>query len=93
VAPVRGKRKRRASPKEGLHAKLRRYEELLKAYGAKIEPSDCGSMSDSETLSDVGDEKKKVVNSHDKLNSEPLTFDDTKTRLIAKDGSSRYFEK
>jgi hypothetical protein len=93
VAPVRGKRKKRTLPKEGLHAKLRRYEELLKAYGAKIEPSNDGSMSDAETLSDIGDERKKEIKSHDKHNSSALAFDDTNARLIAKDGSSRYLEK
>lgn len=36
VAPVRGKRKRTKPPREGLHAKVRRYEELLKLRGISL---------------------------------------------------------
>lgn len=40
VAPVRGKRKRTKPVQEGLHAKLRRYEEILKAQGATLDEDD-----------------------------------------------------
>jgi len=53
IAPVRGKRKRTKAAREGLHAKLRRYEELLKSHGVKIEPSEYDGDSDSETLGTV----------------------------------------
>jgi hypothetical protein len=53
IAPVSGKRKRTKAPKEGLHARLRRYEKLLTSYGEKIEPSEYGDGSDSETVGTV----------------------------------------
>ncbi|RDL34315.1 uncharacterized protein BP5553_07443 [Venustampulla echinocandica] len=53
IPPVRGKRKRTKPPKEGLHAKVRRYEKLLKSYGAKVEPSRYDGDSDSETVGTV----------------------------------------
>ena len=37
VVPVRGKRKRTKPVQEGLHAKLRRYEEILKAQGVTLD--------------------------------------------------------
>ncbi|KAB8228296.1 uncharacterized protein BDW43DRAFT_323019 [Aspergillus alliaceus] len=49
IPPVRGKRKRTKPPREGLHAKLKRYEELLRSYGVKVEPSDDYYNSESET--------------------------------------------
>jgi hypothetical protein len=90
IAPVRGKRKRSKNLKEGLHAKLRRYEELLKSYGANIEQSDNGDSSDGE-LSEpdveiAEDETRKSHNS-------PFALDETKPRLITKNGSSRYYDK
>jgi hypothetical protein len=90
---VRGKRKRRIAPKEGLHAKLRRYEVLLKAYGAKIEPSDNGNLSDAETVSEPDDEMDNDADLGNRCHSSHLPFDETKIRLVTKNGSSRYVEK
>lgn len=96
VPPVRGTRKMERIPKEGLHAKLRRYEEMLKSYGAKIEPSDTDSnnVSDVEAVS-VSD--VRVLNQDDepakKSSSGPFTFDESKTKLISNNGSSRYFDR
>ncbi|KAI9740064.1 MAG: hypothetical protein M1818_004815 [Claussenomyces sp. TS43310] len=95
VAPVRGKPKRRGTPKEGLHAKLRRYEEMLKSYGAEIGPSDNDKdiISDAETVSDpdllmaVKDAESPKMGG-----GSPSAFDETKTKLITKNGSSRYFD-
>ncbi|RDW63517.1 hypothetical protein BP6252_11062 [Coleophoma cylindrospora] len=95
VPPVRGKPKRRSTPKEGLHAKLRRYEEMLKSYGADIELSDYdhNNMSDVESVSepdgqmlvqDVGPPKE----GRDSL----FAFDESKTNLITRNGSTRYFD-
>jgi hypothetical protein len=50
IPPVRGKRPRIKAQSEGLHAKLRRYEELLKSYGAKIEAIEDDEESDGETV-------------------------------------------
>ncbi|KAF2123215.1 hypothetical protein BDV96DRAFT_15587 [Lophiotrema nucula] len=51
VPPARGKRKRTKPAREGLHAKLRRYEEQLKSLGAQIEleDDDRDEESDAET--------------------------------------------
>lgn len=40
VAPIRGKRKRTKPVQEGLHAKLRRYEEILKSQGVTLDGDD-----------------------------------------------------
>jgi hypothetical protein len=50
---VRGKRTGTKPLKEGLHAKLKRYEELLRPYGAKIQPYENESDSDLETVEAV----------------------------------------
>lgn len=56
VAPVRGKRQKKSQNKklkpvrEGLHAKLRRYERMLEKYGETLDPpmSDIGSDGDDD---------------------------------------------
>jgi hypothetical protein len=95
IPPVRGKPKRRSTPKEGLHAKLKRYEELLKSYGADIEPSDNDNyVSDAETVSEPDVQMVIKDTESPKMSSgSPFAFDETKTKLISKNGSSRYFEK
>jgi hypothetical protein len=49
---MRGKRPKTKAPTEGLHAKLRRYETLLKSYGAKIEATEDDEESDEEAVRD-----------------------------------------
>ena len=96
IPPVRGKPKRRITPKEGLHAKLRRYEEMLKAYGAEIELSDNdnNNASDAETLSEPDVQMVfEDAESPKMSDGSPFAFDQTKTKLITKNGSSRYFDK
>ncbi|KAE8386135.1 putative fungal-specific transcription factor [Aspergillus alliaceus] len=75
--PVRGKRRRTKPPREGLHAKLKRYEELLKSYGAKIEPSEDTDDSDSADV-EMEDEKE---------------LEETQPKLITQEGTSRYFDR
>ena len=89
VSPVRGKRKRTKAPKEGLHARLRRYEELLKSYGANIEPTDKADSSDRDSASERDVDMAEDAGSHIKDDSESFP----KSRLVAKDGSSRYFDE
>lgn len=96
IPPVRGKPKRRSTPKEGLHAKLRRYEEMLKSYGAEIEPSDHDNknVSDVETVSEPdGQMVITDAESPGMSGGNPFAFDETKIKLINKNGSSRYFDK
>jgi hypothetical protein len=93
IPPVRGKPKRRKAPKEGLHAKLKRYEEMLKSYGAKIEPPDDGNISDVETMSDADVEMAEDAESRDESRGGHFAYNKTKTRLITKNGSSKYLDK
>ncbi|KAI1478015.1 putative C6 transcription factor [Daldinia eschscholtzii] len=90
VAPVRGKRKRTKPPKESLHARLKRFEELLKSYGAKLEPSDEVDDSDLESVSHPDDE---MARSRSLSHSEPFfKSEEDKPKLITKEGTSRYFD-
>lgn len=95
IAPVRGKRKRTKAPRETLHARLKRYEEMLKAYGAKIEPSDGTDGSDSETESqshntpesiESSDRTVVIVKSQEREDPLPPKF-------IMKEGASRYYDR
>jgi hypothetical protein len=92
---MRGKPKRRTAPREGLHAKLRRYEEMLKSYGADLEPSDNYNYnSDGETVSEPDIQMViKGAEYREMSGGSPFAFDETKTKLITKNGSSRYFDK
>ncbi|PQE16872.1 C6 transcription factor protein [Rutstroemia sp. NJR-2017a BBW] len=69
IAPVRGKRKRTKSSKEGLRAKLKRYEEMLKTYGAKVEPSEQDDSSDEELQPDADVDMNDVTHSDEKAQS------------------------
>ena len=91
VPPVRGKRKRTKVPREGLHAKLRRYEELLKSYGANIEPSEAGADdSDLEAGSELGIEMTEDTISKSRGTTVTVAPDE---KFVSKDGSSRYFDR
>lgn len=91
IPPVRGKRKRTKVPKEGLHAKVRRYEELLRSYGANIEPSEIGGDdSDLEAGSQVDVEMAEDTRSESKGEIASIAPEE---RFVTKDGSSRYFDR
>lgn len=92
VAPVRGKRKRTKPQKEGLHTKLKRYEELLRSYGAKIEPSEHDDDSNEE-LDSAGDTPMtEDTRSEVKIPGMSVAPEEIKPRFVIKDGSSRYFD-
>lgn len=93
IPPVRGKRKRTKAPKEGLHAKLRRYEELLKLHGAKIEPSEYDGDSDSEMASQPDVDMAEDAGAQGKTVPGSFALEEMKPRLIDKEGSSRYFDR
>jgi hypothetical protein len=101
VPPARGswKRKQTKPPKEGLHAKLKRYEDLLKSLGADIDAEKKGEV---EPEVDVED---STPASHD-------TFEQTASttpaaivepgssgrgrdppHFVGKNGSSKYFDR
>lgn len=98
VPPVRGKRKVTKSRKEGLHAKVRRYEELLKSYGAPIESAEHEAENEDET-SDVDVSIKPDVEMAEspKLDSGDLDNraapEEIRPKFVMRDGSSRYFER
>ncbi|KAI1074379.1 putative C6 transcription factor [Whalleya microplaca] len=87
IPPVRGKRKRTKPPKESLHAKLKRYEKLLKSYGARVEPSEDVNDSSSEAASQPDVEMDEDAGVRD-----PVQLDETKPKLIEKEDTSRYFD-
>lgn len=88
VSPVRGKRKRTKTTEESLPARLQRYEEMLKSYGAKIEASEAGEDSDLDAVSETNTEQPPVTERTS--GSKQRT---TGSKIIVKDGTSRYFER
>lgn len=96
VAPVRGKRKRIKPVKEGMHAKLERYEKLLKSYGANLEQSQDGDEStDDESVAAPPSKRQSVdtaATSPAFVKDGPSPFEDGNVKIIRKDGSSRYFD-
>ncbi|KAF2761141.1 C6 transcription factor [Pseudovirgaria hyperparasitica] len=104
IAPVRGTRKKIKPPKEGLHAKLQRYEELLKSYGAKIEASDEDHQTDAETVAQSEDFEMVEAPQHQSVTQaspsahsrrsperRPEAFEHG-PKLVTKNGTSRYFD-
>lgn len=93
IPPTRGKRKKKA-PKEGLHAKIRRYEALLASYGAKVEPTSDDASSGSESEHEQNTQKmenERLRNTNSKVT--PLFNTKGPVKLIAKNGASRYFDR
>jgi hypothetical protein len=73
---------------------LKRYEELLKLYGAKVEPSEDSDDSNSETASPLDVEMNEDNESQTKARDGPFaTLGETRPKLIAKEGMSRYFDR
>ncbi|KAL5089004.1 hypothetical protein Trisim1_006148 [Trichoderma cf. simile WF8] len=92
VAPVRGKRKRTKPPRETLHARVKRYEEMLKAYGAKIEPCDDSDMSETETeVQSITPESSGSMSAM-RMQGCCIMPEDIKPKFIIKEGASRYFD-
>ncbi|KAM3079931.1 hypothetical protein ACMFMF_003349 [Clarireedia jacksonii] len=65
---------------------------MLKSYGAKFEPPEQDDSSDEELRSEADVEMNDVAQSDKKVQSNKHVFDETKRKLIAKNGSSRYFD-
>ena len=92
IPPVRGKRKKSQAPKETLHAKLKRYEDLLKSYGAKIEASEYDDDSESDLVSQPDVDMTEDADSRTKII--PISFaEEIKPKLMDQEGSSRYFDR
>ncbi|KAI1098360.1 putative C6 transcription factor [Jackrogersella minutella] len=92
IPPVRGKRKRTRPRREGLHARLKRYEDLLKSFGANVEPSEELDDSDSETASRPDVEMDRNGEPQNKSQRDPFGLEESKPKLITKEGTSSYFE-
>jgi Fungal Zn(2)-Cys(6) binuclear cluster domain len=93
VAPIRGKRKRTKPPRESLHDKLKRYERLLEFHGVKIEPQDGDDESDQETGSEMEFDQTEAFEHPPPTQSSVKTSIESKSRLLAENGSSRYLER
>ncbi|KAH7324524.1 C6 transcription factor [Stachybotrys elegans] len=93
VPPVRGKRKRTKPPREGLHAKLRRYEHLLESCGVRLEGSenDDDAVSTPETTYETHHNATKTTAGTGN-NAEPYRLGGSKPVLISRGGDSRYME-
>ena len=95
VPPVRGKRKRIKPAREGLHAKVKRYEDMLRAYGAKIEPSSESDESDAE-LTAVPSHKTNKFDNREQQPAVPNNaseLDVARPKLVTRGGFSRYFDR
>jgi hypothetical protein len=90
IPPVRGRRKRTTPTKEGLHTKLRRYEELLKSSGVRTEPDEDAnsSASGSELVSQA-----HVKKTHAQYKTRALSFGSTPPKLVTTERTSRYFDR
>lgn len=93
------------APRETLHAKLRRYEDMLKARGADVaEPTSAARAASEDVLSEgnetmespaslsvptPGDEPAPPMGFRSALIKTPGTG----PRLVTKEGNTRYYEK
>lgn len=93
IPPVRGKRRRTKPVHEGLHAKLKRYEEMLRSYGAKIEPSMETEDSDVESATNQDSLVTKDAKPEVETRTGSLGIDGTKPKLVTKEENSRYFDR
>jgi len=97
--PVRGKRRKLKPPKETLQARLARYESLLKSYGAKVDLDTAETLGECETEIDVETRSPDSESSYTFLGSKSdqdqseMLKSNFKPKVIAKNGSSRYYEK
>ncbi len=105
VAPVRGKRKRANAPRETLHAKLRRYEDMLKTRGVDVaEPTSAVRAASQDGVSESNDTVESPTSLSVPTPGEepaaPMGFRSaliktpgTGPRLVTKEGNTRYYEK
>ncbi|OAA76705.1 Transcription factor [Akanthomyces lecanii RCEF 1005] len=104
VAPVRGKRKRSNAPRETLHAKLRRYEDMLKTRGVDVaEPTSAVRAPSQDGVSESNDTVESPTSLSVPTPGEepaaPMGFRSaliktpgTGPRLVTKEGNTRYYE-
>ncbi|KAL9079982.1 MAG: hypothetical protein Q9157_001179 [Trypethelium eluteriae] len=66
--------------------------ELLKSYGAKVEPYENSDESELETTSPAEDETIENGEPPSTVRSDPFGLEETKPKLITREGTSRYFD-
>lgn len=101
VPPARGtwKRKQAKPPREGLHAKLKRYEQLLKSLGADIDPEDKEEAASEHELevstpgSNAASEKTISATPVAMLDQGPSSRGRDPSHFVGKNGTSRYFDR
>lgn len=94
VPPVRGKRKRTKPPRESLHAKLMRYESLLRSYGASIEQlQNCTSDDIGSDTSSPPDQAQGGEGVQEGGKSASLfSYQNIRAKLVTSGGTSRYYD-
>jgi hypothetical protein len=88
IPPVRGKRKKIKPVTEGLHAKVRRYEELLRSCGVEVDVAEDLNDSSSESASILDAEIDEDVERQ--TDNEDIAM---RPKLVTKEGTSRYFDR
>ncbi|MCJ1249200.1 hypothetical protein MMC30_006423 [Trapelia coarctata] len=99
-APAPPKRRKKKEPEVNLVARLKRYEELLKDYGAKVNVPDSGGVHNS-----PGSDFLKIINSvrnttdapavaqdYDRIAKQQQYLGANDGKMIAGNGRSRYLE-
>jgi Fungal Zn(2)-Cys(6) binuclear cluster domain len=92
IAPVRGKRRITKPAREGLHAKLRRYEQLLESHGLNPQVLVNGPASTQRTVSEADVEITDESETPTKPSAPGIQFEKSKPSLAVEDGASIYFE-
>ncbi|KAJ9635644.1 hypothetical protein H2204_005818 [Knufia peltigerae] len=93
LAPVRGKRRRTKLPREGLHARLKRYEKILESYGAKLErPEYENDIDDLETTTRSDSQGVEAIQPPSQERRGVGGLDESRPLLITNEGESRYLD-
>lgn len=69
-----------------------RYEEMLKAYGANVEPSGNDNTSDVDIETEADAEMAEDGDRRSESGDDGRTVIGTRMKLVTKDGASRYFD-
>ena len=96
VPPTRGlwKRKQTKPPKEGLHAKLKRYEELLKSLGVDIDTEDREANGEISTpASHATSEQTTSATPTAMVEQGSSGHGRDPSHFVGKNGSSKYFDR
>jgi hypothetical protein len=93
VPPAPSRRRIKKPPKEGLHARLSRYERILKSHGAKIDATEMQSTADE---SPVEGELENIPDDDiTEISRSSSSFKDKSKlpKLVSRRDKSRYLDK